>query len=246
VAAPGARRAVTLGLVAGLALAGCAGLPAPGGWPGAGAPAAQPIALPVAVPVLQVGDRWVYSGREIGDSAADGRTVLERTVTSVSGDRVELRQVPLDASTRRPAGPARTRYARPSVWHLDPGGRFSGEIRSLEFPLAPGKRWEYEYWMGGAGDSVTTYRYQARVEAVEAVSTRAGRFETLRVVHEGEWSRPVLERGQPALRRGRVTTTYWYAPVVGSWVRLEVDLRRPDGGREFGVVQELVEYSRGR
>jgi len=195
---------------------------------------------------LRVGDRWVYAGRELGDSAADGRTVLSRTVTRVAGDRVELTQVPLDASSRRPAGPARTRSAKPSVWHLDPGGRWSGDIRALVFPLEPGKRWEYEYWMGGAGDIVTTYRYRARVEAIETVRTPAGRFETLRVVHEGEWSRPVLERGRPAVRSGAVTTTYWYAPAVGSWVRLEVDLRRADGGRELGVVQELVDYSRGR
>ena len=242
------RRVATVALVIGLA--GCAGLPGSGGWPGDGSeggrPGAQAIALPVASPVLAVGDRWVYAGRELGDSAAGGRTVLSRSVTRVAGDRVELTQVPLDATSRRPAGPARTRYAKPSVWHLDPGGRWSGEVRALAFPLAPGKTWEYEYWMaGGAGDVVTTYRYRARVEGLEAVRTPAGRFEALRVVHEGAWSRPVLERGQPVTRSGAVTTTYWYAPVVGSWVRLEVDLRRPDGGRELGVVQELVEYRRG-
>ncbi|HLT01902.1 MAG TPA: hypothetical protein VK001_06975 [Geminicoccaceae bacterium] len=243
-----ARRVAAAALVTGLA--GCAGLPGSGGWPGDGGagarPDAQAIVLPVASPVLAVGDRWVYSGRELGDSATSARTVVSRSVTRVAGDRVELTQVPLDASTRRPAGPARIRNAKPSVWHLDPGGRWSGEVRALAFPLTPGKQWEYEYWMaGGASDVVTTYRYRARVDGIENVRTPAGRFETLRVVHEGEWSRPVLERGQPATRSGAVTTTYWYSPRVGSWVRLEVDLRRPDGGRELGVVQELVEYRRG-
>ena len=245
-----ARRAgaAVLCLALGAGLAACAG---PGaGWPGGtGGPAAagsRAIAWPVARPALRVGDRWVYAGRELGDSAADGRIVLERTVTQVAGDRVELRQVPLDAATRRPAGPARTRHVRLSVWHLDPGSRSSGEIRALAFPLTPGKQWQYEYWLAaGASDAVTTYRYQARVDGVETLRTPAGRFETVRVVHEGEWSRPVLERGQPTLRSGAVTTTYWYAPAVGSWVRLEVDLRRADGGRELGVVQELVEYRRG-
>lgn len=237
-----ARAGAALVLALVVALGGCAGLPGAGGW--AGTAAGRPLTLPVERPVLRVGDRWVYSGRELGDSAHDGRTLLERTVTRVAGDRVELRQVPLDASTRRPSGAPRVRNAKPAVWHLEPGGRSSGEIRSLAFPLVPGKHWEYEYWQAGDADVVTTYRYQARVEAVETVRTPAGRFETLRVVHRGEWSRPVLERGQPALRSGAVTTTYWYAPVVGAWVRLEVDLRRPDGGREFGVVQELVEFAR--
>lgn len=233
-----------------LALAGCAGLPAPGGWPadgGARQADGQAITLPVDRPVLRVGDRWVYAGRELGDAAASGRTVLARTVSHIAGDRVELTQVPLDPSTGRPAGPARTRNVKLSVWHLDPGARSSGEVRSLVFPLSPGKAWQYEYWLAaGASDVVTTYRYQARVEGIETVRTPAGRFQALRVVHEGQWSRPALERGQPSVQSGSVTTTYWYAPAVGSWARLEVDLRRPDGARELGVVQELVEYRRGR
>ncbi len=74
----------------------------------------------------------------------------------------------------------------------------------------------------------------------------AGRFETLRVTHEGRWSRYVLEQGRLVERSGDVRTTYWYAPAVGSWVRLEIDLRRPDGARELGVRQELIEYRGGR
>lgn len=246
-----ARRAAAAALwvALGAGLAACAGPGAgwPGGLGGPGGAGSQAIAWPVDRPQLRVGDRWVYAGRELGDSAADGRIVLERTVTRVAGDRVELRQVPLDAATRRPAGPARARNVRLSVWHLDPGVRSSGEIRSLAFPLTPGKQWQYEYWLAaGAGDAVTTYRYQARVDGTEIVRTPAGRFDTVRVVHEGEWSRPVLERGQPSVRSGAVTTTYWYAPAVGTWVRLEVDLRRADGGRELGVVQELVDHRRGR
>jgi len=254
----GARRALALTaaltragpasvLTAALALAGCAGLPG-ADWPAAGAPAGQaaaaPIAFPVQRPALRAGDRWVYGGREQGAAAADGRTVLERTIARVNGERAELRQVPLDAATRRPAGPARVREVRIPVWHLEPAGRSSGEIRSLLFPLAPGKQWEYEYWMGGPGDVVTTYRYQARVDAIATGRTPAGRFEAVRVVHEGQWSRPTLEQGRPAVRSGAVTTTYWYAPAVGSWVRLEVDLRRADGARELAVVQELLEYGR--
>lgn len=240
----GARRACVL--VGALALAGCAGLPG-ADWPGADARAgrtAAPVAFPVQRPALQVGDRWVYGGREHGAAASDGRSVLERTITRVSGDRAELRQVPLDAATRRPAGPARIREVRIPVWHLEPAGRSSGEIRSLLFPLVPDKQWEYEYWMGGPGDVVTTYRYQARVEAIETVRTPAGRFQAVRVVHRGQWSRPMLEQGGAVVRSGAVTSTYWYAPEAGSWVRLEVDLRRADGARELAVVQELLEYGR--
>lgn len=240
--------ALWLALAAGLA--GCAGPGAGagfgGGFGGAAPADPQAIAWPVGRPALRVGDRWVYGGRETGDSAADGRVVVERVVTRLAGDRAELRQTPLDAATRRPAGPSRTRNVGLSSWHFDPGVRSAGEIRSLAFPLTPGKTWQYEYWLTtGAVDAVTTYRYRARVAGAESVRTPAGRFDAVRVVHEGEWSRPVLEHGQPGVRGGAVTTTYWYAPAVGTWVRLEIDLRRPDGGQELGVLQELLEYRRG-
>lgn len=227
------------------AVGGCAG---PQGWPrlGDAAPTEVPaFAWPVQRPQLRVGDRWVYGGRERGEDAAVGRVVFERTVTRVAGDRVTLRQTPLDPATRRGVGPARDRGVRLSVWHLDPGGRFSGLIRNLEFPLTPGKQWEYEYWLSApTGDRVTTYRVRARVEGAETIHTPAGRFDTVRVVHDGEWSRPVLEDGQPTVRRGVLSTTYWYSPRVGSWVRLDIELRGPEGEREFGVRQELLEYRR--
>ncbi len=239
----------SLAVACAMALAGCAGLTGPGpGFPGILGRPVEPsqvggFALPVERPVLQVGDRWVWSGREAGDRASDDATVIERVVTRVAGERIELRQVSLHPVTRRPTGAAQTRSAKLSTWHLAPNARFSGEIRALVFPLSPGKQWEYEYWLGGAGrDIVTTYHYRARVDGIDTVRTPAGRFETLRVTHEGKWSRPVLEQGRPVERSGDVRTTYWYAPAVGTWVRLEVELRRPDGSRELAIVQELIEY----
>ncbi len=203
--------------------------------------------LPVARPDLEVGERWVWSAHEVGAHASDDTTVIERVVTAVSGDRAELKQLTLHPVTRRPTGAAQTRVVKRSVWHLEPNTRSRGEIKALVFPLTMGKNWEYEYWLGGRErDAVTAYRYRARVDGVESVRTPAGRFETLRVTHEGRWSRPVMEQGRPVERSGEVRTTYWYAPAVGTWVRLEVDLRKPDGSRDLGIVQELVEYDVGQ
>lgn len=233
-----------------LALAACAQLPigAPAvGVRGPVAERAESFRLPVARPDLKVGDRWVWSAHEVGENASDDTTVIERVVTSVGGDRAELRQRTLHPVTRRPAGAPQTRVVKRSVWHLEPNTRSRGEIRALAFPLTIGKTWEYEYWLGGRErDLVTTYRYRARVDGIETVRTPAGRFETLRVTHEGRWSRPVLEQGRPVERAGDVRTTYWYAPAVGTWVRLEVDLREPDGSRDLAIVQELVEYDVGQ
>ncbi len=242
------RAALTLGCA--LVLSACAQ------WPsaspdiaarGAVATRAQGFALPVVRPELQVGQRWVWSARELGESASGATTVIERTVVRVAGDQAELRQVALDPATRQPSGPAQIRTLGRAVWHLQPNAPSQGEIRALAFPLSVGKTWDYEYRLGGREiDAVTSYRYHARVDGVETIGVPAGRFETLRVTHEGRWSRQVLEQGRLVERSGEVRTTYWYAPAVGTWARLEVDLRRPDGTRELGVLQELAEYRSGR
>ncbi len=229
---------------------GCAQFPLPGaGFPAAGAPRdaipqqARGFALPVDRPALKAGDRWVWSAREYGERATRDVTVVERVVTAVTGDRIELRQAALHPRTLRPLGAIQVRTAKLSVWHLEPASRSKGEIQALVFPLHPGKEWEYEYWLGGGErDIVTTYRLRARVDGIETVRTPAGDFETLRVTHEGQWSRPILEQGKAVERTGAVRNTYWYAPAVGTWVRLEVDLHAPDGSRELGIVQQLVEY----
>jgi len=245
-----ARLRAALVLACVLVLSACAQWPP--GSPGIGARGpvagrAEGFSLPLARPELQVGERWVWSARELGESASGHATVVERTVVRVAGDQAELRQVTLDPATRRPSGPAQMRTVRRSVWHLQPNGPSQGEIRALAFPLSIGKTWDYEYRLGGRDiDTVTSYRYRAHVDGVETIGVPAGRFETLRVTHRGHWSRHVLEQGRLVERTGEVRTTYWYAPTAGTWVRLEVDLRRPDGAREFGVVQELVEYRRGR
>ncbi len=244
-----ARTRGALALACALALSACAQW---SGSPGIGARGpvagqAESFSLPLARPELRVGERWVWSARELGESASGGTTVIERTVARVAGDHAELSQVVLDPRTRRPSGPVQVRAVRRSVWHLQPNGPSQGEIKALVFPLSAGKSWDYEYRLGGREiDAVTSYRYRAHVDGVEAVVVPAGRFETLRVTHEGRWSRYVPEQGRLVERTGEVRTTYWYAPAVGTWVRLEVDLRRPDGTREFGVAQVLVEYGSGR
>lgn len=254
-AASRTRRCAAIAFLA-WAVAGCAGLGSGDVFRGdvfrgdapasAEAGATRGFALPVQRPIVQVGDRWVWSGHEVGDRASDDATVIERRVTRVDGERIELQQTTLHPVTRRPSGASQTRKARLSTWHLEPGSRSTGEIKALVFPLTPGKSWEYEYWLGGGQrDVVTTYRYRARVDGIETLRTPAGRFETLRVTHTGRWSRPVIEKGRPVERSGDVRTTYWYAPAVGTWVRLEVDLARPDGTRELGIVQELVEHGSG-
>ena len=240
-------RALALAASAAL-LAIAAGCAAPSG-PAAdrGAPPAERAAafsFPVPKPAVSVGDWWVYRGSEGGASGQP--VVLRRTVARVDGDRIELRQAQLDPATGKPAGAERTRRANLANWHLEPTIRSSGEIQALLFPLTPGKAWDYEYSLGTGADAVTTYRIRARVAGQETVRVAAGSFPAAKVVHEGQWSRWVLQRGEAKQLTGAVRSTWWYAPAVSSWVSLEVELFRADGSVELSVRQELESWGRAR
>ncbi|MCZ7601064.1 MAG: hypothetical protein M5U09_29525 [Gammaproteobacteria bacterium] len=248
---PGAAR-----LRAALVLGGALGLSACAQWPfgplgiearGPVAARAEGFSLPLARPELQVGERWVWSARELGQSASGATTVIERTVVRVAGDQAELRQVALDPATRRPSGAAQMRTVRRSVWHLQPNGPSQGEIKALAFPLSIGKTRDYEYRLGGREiDAVTTYRYRAHVDGVETIGVPAGSLRDAARHPRGPLE-PPRARTRPAGRTdGRGAHHLLVRADRRHRARLEVDLRRPDGAREFGVVQELADYRSGR
>lgn len=218
-----------------------AAAPAPAPAPAAGV---ATVRLPVGRPTLKVGDRWVYHG--VDSSRNEPPTVISRSIASVAGDKIELRQVYLDPKTSRPNGPERMRKGTISTGHLDFPSLLTGEVKSLVFPLDAGKSWEYEYKVKSESDNVTVYKFKATVEGLETVRVPAGTFETVRVVHAGEWSRFVLDQGKVTLAKGAISSTYWYAPAVANWVQQEVDLRKADGSADVRLTQALVTFDRKR
>ncbi len=220
--------------------------------PAAGTPApaaaspqpSGPVRLPVARPALKIGDRWVYHGIDSGRASVP--TVIARSIATVSGDKIELRQVYLDPKTSKPSGPERMRKGTISTGHLDFPSLLTGEVKALVFPLDVGKSWEYEYKVKSEADNVTVYKFKATVEGVEAVKVPAGAFDTVRVVHVGEWSRYVMDQGKVTLAKGEIISTYWYSPAVGNWVQQDVDLRKADGTPDVRLTQTLVAFERKR
>ena len=193
---------------------------------------------PVPAPRIAIGDRWVYQGL---DGEGGSPVVLERVVTRVSGDQVQLRQRRLDAR-RMPEPGERIRALIRSTLALDVPGKVSGQMRYADFPLALGKSWEYTYQLSGKADVVTTYRVGARVDALERISVPAGTFDALRIEHQGNWDTPTLINGAVGSVSGRISATFWYAPAVNGWARIELTLYRPDGSAQTRLEQELVSY----
>ena len=90
----------------------------------------------------------------------------------------------------------------------------------FSWPLEVGGRWTHKgVYEDPTGTKQVSTTFQ--VEKVETIEVPAGRFEAFKVVREG-----------PAGHRD----TYWYAPVVGSWVRW----RGQRGERQF--EEQLVEF----
>ena len=229
------RRSVTrlaAGLALGLALGACSTI-------GSG-PAGRGVigSDPVPAPKIALGDRWVYQGLdgESGDPVS-----LERVVTRVSGDQVQLRQRGLD-SRGRPVPGERMRSMSRTTLSLDVPGKVSGQMRYADFPLALGKSWDYGYQLSGRADSVTTYRVGARVDGLERITVPAGVFDALRIEHLGSWDTPVLVNGAVGSLSGKISATFWYAPSVNGWARIDLTLYRPDGSVQTRLQQELVSY----
>lgn len=225
----GARLA--LALVLGGVLGACA---TPGTEPGESAIGSAPI----AAPTIRVGDRWVYHG---SDSGSQAPVSLERTVTRINGDQVVMRQRTLDA-WGRPEPEVRMRSMSRTTLALDASARISGSMRYADFPLALGKSWEYGYQLSAGRGILSTYRVNARVARIEQVRVRAGVLDAVRIEHEGLWQTPVTEGGAVGTATGRIRGTFWYAPAINGWARIDLSLYRPDGELETRLQQELVRY----
>ncbi len=233
--APAAGWRRLLSLTASLALAGVlAACAVPGPIPGTPAIGSAPI----GAPTIRVGDRWVYRG---SDGEAPDSISLERTVSRIDGDRIEMRQQMLDSSGRAEPG-VRVRSMSRSTLAPDIAGKVSGQIRYADFPLALGKSWEYRYQLAAGANSLSSYRVAARVEGIERVRVPAGVFDAVRIEHQGDWSTPVADAGAVSTITGRIVGTFWYAPAINGWARIDLTLYRPDGSVETRLQQELVRY----
>ncbi len=188
---------------------------------------------------IRVGDKLWFRG---GEGAARPSTIL-REVLSIQGGQAQYKQSDVDSSGRV-ASNSRARRQSLSSLELDNPAKASGQVRYVDFPLGLGKTWTYRYQLKSNKGSLTSYDIAARVESEENITTPAGTFKALRILHGGQWNVPIVQGGAVKVSSGSLRSTIWFVPSLGNWVRFESEILNSDGGLEAKVSQELVRFDR--
>ena len=175
--------------------------------------AAQPSALPA--PAWQIGDEWTY--RWESPRGKGTFTWVVNRVEALGG--VEYYVV---------KGGGREIYWRKSdlAFHLTTLDTATEERaipprRNYVWPLVPGQSWDDTYTrerpLERQSEELTI---ASRVEGAEAVSVPGGTFQALKVTHRNA-------------RTGAITSEWWYAPEVKSFVRQRI--RYP-----YGIMERVL------
>jgi hypothetical protein len=186
-------------------------------------------------PQLAVGDRWTF--RTVDLQKNEEIQSYEYRVTSISGDDIGLTRTTLGSATASEIGKTSAAKANGATWTFATARMLEGKPLTFAFPLDAGKTWEWEYkYSPTDGEPPGTWSAKAKVEGWEEVRVPAGTFKTLKVVHEGRWSRPY---GGYSIS-GTSIETFWYAPEVKWFAKREYYVRRSGGIVDTNIRSELV------
>ena len=175
-------------------------------------PAAPPVAT-VQAPQLNSGDAWVYVQIN-GYNNLPLRTVTDTLKATKDGFLVERRS---DKET----DPLETEYIS-APWReqgetLGAAQRsFSAPLARIPFPIASGQGWREQATITDQRGTNFLWQVQGHSLGWERVKTPAGEFVALRIERQMN-----LGDYDYAWSDTRVAETYWYAPEVKRWVRLE-------------------------
>jgi hypothetical protein len=191
--------------------------------------------VPVDRPQLLAGDRWSFRTTDLQKN--EELETYEFLVTGVPGDDIDLARTILSAKNSGDAGKRGVRKADASTWTFANAALLEGTYVAFAFALDVGKMWEYDYRYRNAdgGDPAAT-RIKAKVEGWEEVAVPAGKFRTLKVVHEGTWTRTIAG----IYYSGIIRETFWYAPEAKWYAKREYQSRRSNGMTDASVRNELV------
>jgi len=184
------------------------------------------------------GDHWTYEIRD--DKTGAVRANSTEVITDVT---------PTDTSMRiRNVRPDKSYGERFNIfdrsWNLirDPCCRFQPHdgLNGIQMPLAVGKTWAFESSERYVATPIVWKRSStSEVVAQETVTTKAGTFETFKIVTISS-SRTVSK----PVRTHEITITHWYAPAINHWVKRSYVARNDDGRKEDRATLELIDYGR--
>ena len=208
-------------------------------------PRADPPVAIVPPPQLKSGDTWVYVQIN-GYNRLPERTLTDTLRRTEEGFVVERK-------SDRPGEPLQTETISAPWRELreTTGGAtraFSAPLARIPFPIAPGQSWRERATMTDAYGKNFVWQIWGHALGWERIRTAAGEFVALRI--ERQMNLGDYDYGWSDTR---VVETYWYAPEVKRWVRLEhrydrVELQvRPHVRRNLSdwIVWELKEFRPG-
>lgn len=177
------------------------------------------VAQSVAAPIAHLGDVRDY--QTIDDWTNQVRREEHQEVVGVVPEfvRVRTEQKNFNLRTNRLEPGSTEEVTLRADLNTDFATR-SGTARRLNFdwPLQPGKKWRYEYSYPIVGDNgaplTLRTRMEAQVEGWETVTTPAGTFRALKVVHAG-----TMEASTAPGIVSRVGWTLWYSGEAGTYVK---------------------------
>jgi hypothetical protein len=181
------------------------------------------------------GSFWNYA---VVDEIKQTKWLMDTTVTEVKEDEHVLR-----FNTRGNSNNTIQVYAQ--NWNLveSPGWKYEPHLGTgVPSPLNVGSQsrtdvsFIQQQQTGGWSDPRPGIG-EARITAVETITTKAGRFETYRV----ESSSKFFPSPSAPLTETETKIIYWFSPKIDHWVKWQYEQR--SGGRLVSKLsQELIEY----
>jgi hypothetical protein len=163
--------------------------------------------------MLLAGENWTYRRINLWTNEESER--FRQDMLGGVGDHLTVLWTIITAEDARRRGSVTYEYLDgATLAFYDP--KAEGRHIPLQFPLYPGKRWQFQYKYNPGGSSLKVEQI-AVVEGWEDVRVPAGSFRVLKVVHTGRYS--ATDGGNHW--SGAIHETYWYAPEAKRVVRME-------------------------
>jgi hypothetical protein len=163
--------------------------------------------------MLLAGENWTYRRINLWTNEESER--FRQDMLGGIGDHLTVLWTIITAEDARRRGSVTYEYLDgATLAFYDP--KAEGRHIPLQFPLYPGKRWQFQYKYNPGGSSLKVEQI-AVVEGWEDVRVPAGSFRVLKVVHTGRYS--ATDGGNHW--SGAIHETYWYAPEAKRVVRME-------------------------
>ncbi len=193
--------------------------------------AVKAFAVGTDIPDVHVGDRW--SWQHINGLANERDVTQIEDVIEVSANEIRTR-----VRVKGKPGNAIATYTR--EWNpIDvASAQYSPNLKDLAFPLEIGKKWD-----GNADKMLFSngkhgkFFLKGEVVAFEKVTVPAGTFDAYKI-------NVIIDASgtDEDANIGNTVESYWYAPSVKRYVKLENTFKR-DGRVRSKDIYELLDYS---